>query len=218
MIKKIIKYILLQKIRLKYINCTISTSDIGRELCLGKKSSISKNVSVRNRVSIGNHSYINSGSYISEGVKIGNFTSISYDCKISPSEHPTNFISTSPRFYGNSDILNNQIVFQQKKGSEIGNDVWIGANCIILRGVNIGDGAIVAAGSIVTKDVLPYSIVGGVPAKLIKMRFDDDQISFLLGWEWWNLTDENIANYKGIFMAKDEWYSAVLETTLKERG
>jgi virginiamycin A acetyltransferase len=79
------------------------------------------------------------------------------------------------------------------KGSVIiGNDVWVGAGAIILSGVNIGDGAIVAAGSVVTKDVPPYSIVGGNPAKLIRFRFSEDQIAKLLSISWWNWSEDKI--------------------------
>ena len=68
----------------------------------------------------------------------------------------------------------------------IGNDVWIGDGAIILAGINIGDGAVIAADSVVTKDVPPYAIVGGVPAKVIKMRFSDEIITELLQLKWWN--------------------------------
>lgn len=72
----------------------------------------------------------------------------------------------------------------------IGNDVWIGANAIILQGVTIGDGAIIAAGAVVTKDVPPYAIVGGVPAKVIKYRFSDEVILKLLQIKWWDKPEE----------------------------
>ena len=68
----------------------------------------------------------------------------------------------------------------------IKNDVWIGSHVLLLEGITIGDGAIIAAGAVVTKDVPPYSIVGGVPAKIIKKRFDDDTIRQLLELDWWS--------------------------------
>jgi acetyltransferase-like isoleucine patch superfamily enzyme len=74
----------------------------------------------------------------------------------------------------------------------IGNDVWIGANVCILPGVNIGDGAIIAAGAIVNRDVPPYSIVGGVPARVIKYRFDDWMIDKFLKIRWWDWSIERI--------------------------
>jgi acetyltransferase-like isoleucine patch superfamily enzyme len=71
----------------------------------------------------------------------------------------------------------------------IGNDVWIGANCLIIDGVKIGDGAVIGANSVITKDVEPYLIVGGVPGKPIRKRFDDNTISKLLEFKWWNKDD-----------------------------
>lgn len=88
----------------------------------------------------------------------------------------------------------------------IGNDVWIGANSIILPGVNIGDGAVIAAGAVVTRDVEPYAIVGGVPAKSIKKRFDDGLISLLLKIQWWNWTDEEIEKNIELFFDKKKFF------------
>ena len=76
----------------------------------------------------------------------------------------------------------------------VGNDVWFGRECVIMPGVKIGDGAIIAAYSIVTKDVSPYSVVGGNPAKLIKKRFDDQLIEALLTLQWWNLPSDELLN------------------------
>ena len=75
----------------------------------------------------------------------------------------------------------------------IGNDVWIGFEAVILAGVTIGDGAIIGARAVVTKDVPPYTIVGGIPAKPIKKRFDEDVISDLLRVKWWDWSNEKIA-------------------------
>lgn len=75
----------------------------------------------------------------------------------------------------------------------IGNDVWIGYEAVILAGVTIGDGAIIGTRAVVTKDVPPYTIVGGVPAKPIKKRFDDETIAQLLRLKWWDWSEEKIA-------------------------
>jgi acetyltransferase-like isoleucine patch superfamily enzyme len=84
----------------------------------------------------------------------------------------------------------------------IGNDVWLGANVIVLDNITIADGAIVAANSVVTKDVPPYAIVGGTPAKLIKYRFDEADIAFLLEYQWWdkdiNWLRENLSLFHDI--------------------
>lgn len=81
----------------------------------------------------------------------------------------------------------------------IGNDVWIGANVIILPGVNIGNGAVVAAGAVVSKDVPPYAIVGGVPAKIIKYRFSEKEIEILQRVEWWEWSDRELVNNMELF-------------------
>ena len=82
---------------------------------------------------------------------------------------------------------------------EIGNDVWIGANVILLPGVNIGDGAVIAAGAVVTKDVEPYAIVGGVPAKLIKYRFEKKQVDAFMRIKWWEWDIEKIESNIELF-------------------
>ena len=129
---------------------------------------------------------------------IGSYCSIGPNVSIAVGTHPTStFVSTSPLFYSNNSILgkgyNGKVssFIENKKTSkgyslEIGSDVWIGANVTILEGVKIGDGAIIAACSCVTKDVPDYAIVGGVPTKIIRYRFTNEEIKKLLDIQWWN--------------------------------
>lgn len=129
-------------------------------------------------------------------VKVGNYCSISSDVKIGLGKHPTHLFSSSPVFYSNQNPFNSHDAYlefnDQPTLTVIGHDVWIGANVIIMDNITIGTGAVIAAGSVVTKDVQPYEIVGGVPAKLIKKRFDDQTISSLLKSEWWFLTPKEL--------------------------
>ena len=90
-------------------------------------------------------------------------------------------------------------LFNPSKTTVIGNDVWIGESVVIIDGLKIGTGSIIAAGAVVTKDVEPYSIVGGVPAKLIRFRFEKDIVQKLLNSKWWELSEtefiDNISTF-----------------------
>ena len=149
---------------------------------------------------IGSFSYVSYNCHINN-TKIGNYCSIAKGVNIGLGHHPTNLISTSPVFYSPNNPLGTKIIKEKKycdlKRTTIGNDVWIGLNAIILDGINIGDGAIIAANAVVVKDVLPYSIVGGVPAKHIKSRFKDEFILILNEIKWWNYSLTEL-NEKGL--------------------
>lgn len=131
--------------------------------------------------------------------EIGQFCSISDEVVIGGAEHPMEWVSTSPVFqnikHSGPKRKFAEFDFEGIKRTIIGNDVWIGKRAIIKAGVRIGDGAVIGSGSVVTKDVPPYAIVGGVPAKIISYRFDEDIIKDLLKSEWWNLTDEVVEKY-----------------------
>ena len=125
-------------------------------------------VQVARGVRIGFGSYINSG--LIDSGQIGCWCSIGYNVQIGPWEHDTQQLSMSPVFMKRFCPTASPEA-DQPAPPQIGNDVWIGSGVIVLRGVRIGDGAVVAAGSVVTRDVAAYSVVGGIPARFIKHRF-----------------------------------------------
>jgi len=146
------------------------------------------------RGKIGKYSYIGNNSFVCD-TDVGNFTSISTDCYIGGTSHPTDWVSTSPVFHKWDNVMKKNFArheFDIFKRTIIGNDVWIGSHVMIKAGVTIGDGAVIGMGSIVTKDVGPYEIWVGNPARMIRKRFDDETIVKLIKSEWWNLSDEQI--------------------------
>lgn len=174
-----------------------------------EKFRISKSAEFVNST-IGNYSYISPGAKI-HSATIGKFSSIGPNAIVGYGEHPVNFLSTSPLFYYSGKKFDIQFTdidhFDHHQEVLIGNDVWVGANVYIKNGVKIGDGAVVAAGAIVIKDVPPYAIVGGVPAKILKYRFEEHIIADLLKIKWWDLPIEKLKEKHMLFVTNDFYNS-----------
>ena len=186
------------------IGCTISNTEFeGGNVVMNKVK--------LDHCFIGLCSYINSSSELSY-TKIGRYSSIADHVRVCLGNHPTrDFVTTFPAFYYDttkelgytfhqgSPLFSNifPVVDEKEKFQVvIGNDVWIASNVLIMGGVKIGDGAIVGAGSVVVKDVEPYSIVGGNPARLIRKRFSQEQIDSFEKMSWWNFPIDKIkSNY-----------------------
>lgn len=152
---------------------------------------------------IGRHSYTGKNTSIIDS-SIGNFASISWNVTIGGANHNYNKITTHSFLYNDIDNIrpdNSGIAYDRfTEKCDIENDVWIGTGAIILRDVHIGNGAVIAAGSIVTKDVSDYAVVAGNPAKVIKYRFDENMIERLLKLKWWDWPDEKIKDNYHFFV------------------
>ncbi|MGK7884452.1 MAG: CatB-related O-acetyltransferase [Crocosphaera sp.] len=133
--------------------------------------------------------------FIGDKLIIGKFCAIASDVKfiMNGSNHPLNYFTTYPfAIFGHAWENTMSVEGTSKGDTVVGNDVWLGYNALIMPGINIADGAIIATNAVVTKDVEPYTIVGGNPAKLIRKRFSDEVISLLLELKWWDWSIEKI--------------------------
>lgn len=152
---------------------------------------------------------------VSANVRIGN-CSLGAFCSVGPEamigglgKHPTQWLTTHPSFYSTLGQVGLHFAredsYEELPYTLVGNDVWIGARAIILDGLTVGDGAIIAAGAVVAKDVPPYAIVGGVPAKIIRYRFRKDVIDALVDWKWWELSTTVLQEIASDFVSRKEW-------------
>lgn len=157
--------------------------------------------------SIGRFSYVNVGAHL-VNCHVGSFCSIGPETLIGGlGRHPTRWISTHPSFYS---LLNqagtsfaSESHYDELADVTLGNDVWIGARALVLDGVTIGNGAIIGAGAVVTHDVEPYSVVAGVPARLVRKRFSDKDIALLEEIQWWNWPVDRLREMAPAFLSDD---------------
>lgn len=165
------------------------------------------------RVTMGKYSFCGYDCEI-VNTNIGSFCSIANNVKIGGARHPIEWACTSPVFYSGRDSVTKKFSsFEREKDkiTDIGNDVWIGANAIVIQGVKIGNGAVIGAGSVVTKNVGDYEIVAGNPARLIRKRFDDITIRHLTQSEWWDLSDDNLQRCAPFIKQPQEFLKVVNE-------
>ncbi|MGJ1514920.1 CatB-related O-acetyltransferase [Sphingobacterium siyangense] len=176
----------------------------------GGRNSINSKTNVYNS-SIGFGTYLGKNVELNNAI-VGKYCSIASGVKILPYTHPSKiFVSTHPAFFSllkqaGFTYVNKQrfketvhIEKDERIFIEIGNDVWIGEDAKLMGGIKVGDGAIIGAGALVTKDVPPYAIMVGVPARKIKSRFNDDDINFLKHLRWWDKDEDWIKNNIELF-------------------
>lgn len=197
----------IEKIRLENETCVIQDNVTLKNVHLGKYVTLLRNSSLKN-TTIDSYSYVGQRSELNN-VSLGKFCSLGPDLKIGLGSHPVNtFVSTYPAFYSSLNegcaiqLRADKIFNDEAIKTIIEHDVWLGANVIIPGGVKIATGSVIAAGSVVVKDVDPYSVVGGNPAKLIKYRFSPAIIEKLMISKWWewplSVIEENIDRYSNI--------------------
>lgn len=162
--------------------------------------------------SIGKYSYTGYDCTI-VNTEIGNFCSLGSNIKIGGASHPLDWGSTSTVFCGYNQLIKKKFAnheFDPSVRTTIGSDVWIADNALIKAGITIGTGAVIGMGAVVTKDVKPYEIWAGNPARCIKKRFDDKTINRLCESKWWELEDERIEEV-GQYINDIEKFLAELE-------
>lgn len=166
-----------------------SNVSLSQDCLLGSCVSIDSGTII-NHSKIGDYTYLCRNVLIQNSI-IGRYCSISHDVICGLGRHPLNLFSTSPLFYRRKNVWGIRVVaenldFDESDPIYIGNDVWIGARAIIMDGVHVGNGAVIACGAVVTHDVPPYAIVAGVPAKVIKFRATEEDILQYEKAEWWH--------------------------------
>lgn len=177
MLKRILKRVYLIFLAKKNKNI-LNSADISHKVNFGSNIEVGKNTFIDQNCEIGSYTYIGKNCNITKS-SIGRFCSIANNVSIGQGEHDLSQISTSSIFYKNSyeELTKNPCVIK--------NDVWIGMDTIILRGVIIENGAVIGANSVVTKNVPPFAIVAGSPAKIIRYRFDEKKQKEILDSSWW---------------------------------
>lgn len=162
-------------------NTILKSKDIDQKTKIGMSTTLLEGVVADAQTSIGNYCYIGKYTYLTK-VTLGNYCSIANNVSIGQGEHDLSRISTNSIFY------NDPYTILTSKPCKIGNDVWIGVDAIIQRGVTIGNGAVIGSNAVVTKDVPPYAVVIGSPARIHKYRFDSKKIEKIEKSRWWELT------------------------------
>ncbi|TMM54291.1 CatB-related O-acetyltransferase [Sulfitobacter sabulilitoris] len=142
---------------------------------------------------MGAMSYLSEYAVCSDGTRIGRYCSIARFVELGAVNHPTDYLSTHPfqyskhHFRGQPEVQDiKRVNFDRKPGPVIGHDVWIGAKAVVLRGVTVGHGAVIGGGALVNRDVPPYAIVAGSPARVLRYRFAPDIVERLLAARWWD--------------------------------
>lgn len=172
------------------------------------KNAVPDRCNFSGKIHIGYATTLGYNNLLGGNITIGKYCQLGVDVAIHATNHPIHHLTT----YINSNLFDGELKqFKEENTITIGHDVWVGHNVIIVGNVTIGNGAILAAGSVVTKDVEPYTIVAGVPAKPLKKRFSDKVISEIEELQWWDLPEAELAKIKPLFFKNLEEANSIYD-------
>ena len=160
------------------------------------KNAVPDRCNFSGNISLGYATTLGYNNFLHGNISIGKYCQLGADIAIHTTNHPTNYMTT----YINKNLFKGELKKLKETNTVIiGNDVWVGHNALIIGNVKIGNGAVIAAGAIVTKDVSPYTIVAGVPAKPIRKRFSDSIITEIEALKWWDMSEVELEKIKPMF-------------------
>lgn len=195
--------------------CRIVSGKKGVYCAYGKGNDFGKYLFLHERTSLGSYNHIGNGTMMANA-KVGSYCSIAPYVKLGQMEHDLKCVSTSTKIFGPRHGITS--FSGDKEPTVIENDVWLAANVIVLQGVTVHTGAVVGAGAVVTKDIPPYAIAVGVPAKVIGYRFSVDTIENLLQSEWWTLPPDKARELCGKLQKNVEIETEKYRKNMEIRG
>ena len=204
-LKNILTFVFWYIYRVRY-GVKVPSNNVSIRAKLSRNCSIASGAEIYGEAVMGDDSYISGpGSYV-EDAEIGKFCSIARGVTIGVSGHDYSLVSSHLSLFDKAyRIVKDRPIEANKSRPVIGNDVWIGMGSYVLRDVTMGDGAVIAANSVVTKNVAPYSIFAGSPARHLKYTFSESEINSFLQIKWWDWSREKLKNEVDMFYTVEDF-------------
>jgi virginiamycin A acetyltransferase len=199
-IKKMLLYFLITVDKKDWVTLSGFSRGI-QNVTFGGRNAVPDRCNFSGKVSIGYATTLGYNNVLSGMITIGNYCQLGADVALHATNHPMAYMTT----YINQNLFQGDLKqFKEENNITIGHDVWIGHGVIIVGNVTVGNGAILAAGSVVTKDVAAYTIVAGVPAKIVKNRFSRQIVQEIEALKWWHLSEDELEKIKPLFFKNFE--------------